>query len=112
MALEAMNSKRKDMGLDPVKLDRRLSRSATNISRQLIVQQENTYMLPAGSMGGQVLSYVTEDPRVWSSNLEPVITDPGLRRIGIGVSFEENKETHRKTFWITLIYLVTGYLIT
>ena len=104
MTLKAMNSKRKDSGLDPVKLDRRLSRSASNISRQLKAQKEGTPVLQAGSIGGQILSYVTEDPRVWSTNLDPVITDPGLRRIGIGVSFEENKETHKKTFWITLIY--------
>lgn len=104
IVLEAMNSKRKKMGLGTVKLDGGQSRYASNISRKLKVQQANSFVLPERSMRRQVISYVTEDPSVWPSNLDSVITDPGLRRIGIGISSKENKETHRQTFWITLIF--------
>jgi uncharacterized protein YkwD len=103
MALEAMNSIRRDMGLDPVKLDRGYSREASSISRNLGVQQENTYVITSSLMRHEITSYMTDDPRVWPTSLNQVIADPGLRRIGIGISFEENIETHQKTFWITLI---------
>lgn len=104
IVLEAMNSKRKETRLAPLKLDRRQSRNASGISRQLKDQQAQSYVLPERPMQRQVLSYVTEDPRVWPANLNPVITDPSLRRIGIGISSKESKETHRLTFWITLIF--------
>ncbi len=104
IALDAMNSKRKEMRLVLLNLDRRQSKYASNISRQLKVQQASSYVLPERPMQRQVLSYITEDPRVWPANLDPVITDPGLRRIGIGISSKESKETHRQTFWITLIF--------
>jgi uncharacterized protein YkwD len=103
IALDAMNSKRQEMGLRHVKLDEGQSRYALNISQKLKVQA-NSFVLPERSMRRQVISYVTEDPRIWPANLDPVITDPHLRRIGIGISFIESKETHRKTFWITLIF--------
>jgi uncharacterized protein YkwD len=104
IVLETMNAKRKEIGLGPVKLGAIQSRYASDISRQLKFQRESSYVLPGRPMRQQVLSYVTEDPRVWPANLDPVITDPGLRRIGIGISSRENKETHGQTFWITLIF--------
>jgi hypothetical protein len=104
IALDAMNSKRKEKGLIPLKLDGEQSKNASDISRQLKVQQTNPYVLQGRPIRLEVLSYVTEDLHVWPTNLDPVITDPGLRRIGIGISSKENKNTHRRTFWITLIF--------
>ena len=104
IVLETMNSKRENMGFVPLKLDRRQSKNASGISRQLKVQQANSFVLPERPMRRQVMSYVTENPRVWPTNLNPVITDPGLRRIGIGISSKESKDTQRQTFWITLIF--------
>ena len=103
IVLEAMNSKRKEMRIDPVKLDRGQSRYASTISRKLKAKT-NSFVLPERSMRRQVISYVTEDLRVWPSNLDSGITDPGLRRIGIGISSKESKKIHRRTFWITLIF--------
>jgi uncharacterized protein YkwD len=104
IALDAMNSKRNQKGLAPLKLDERHSKNASDISNQLKVQQAKSYVLPGRLIGRQILSYVTEDPRVWPADLDPIITDPSLRRIGIGISSGESKETHRQTFWITLIF--------
>ncbi len=104
IALDAMNSKRKKKGLGLLKLDGRQSKNASDISKQLKVGQGNSYAMPGRSFARQILSYVTEDPRVWPDNLDPVITKPSLRRIGIGISSEENEKTQRRTFWITLIF--------
>ncbi|UCE42998.1 MAG: CAP domain-containing protein [Candidatus Aminicenantes bacterium] len=104
IVLNVMNSKREEIGLGPVKLDKGQSRYASNISRNLKYQRTSSYSLPRRPMSRQVISYVTEDPFVWPANLDPVITDPGLIRIGIGISSIENKNTHRQTFWITLIF--------
>jgi len=84
IAIDAMNSKRNQKGIAPLKLDGRHSKKASDISSQLKVQQAKSYVLPGRLIGRQILSYVTDDPRVWPADLDPVITDPGLRRIGIG----------------------------
>jgi len=104
ITLSAMNAKRQEKGLIPIKLDRRNSSQAAGISRQLKSQRPPAYVLPAGPIQRQVLSYVTENPRTWPANLDPVITDPGLRRIGIGISWEENKDTRSRTYLIPLIF--------
>ena len=104
IALDAMNAKREKKGLGLLNLDRRQSKNASDISKQIMVQQANSYVLPAGSAVRQVLSYVTEDPGVWPTDLDPEILDPGLRRIGIGISSQKDEEIRRRTFWVTLIY--------
>jgi uncharacterized protein YkwD len=104
IVLEAMNSKRENMKLVPLKLDRRQSKNASGISRQLKVQQANSFVLPERPMRRQVMSYVTEDLHVWPTNLDPVITDPSLSRIGIGISSQKNENSRQRTFWITLIF--------
>jgi uncharacterized protein YkwD len=104
IALDAINSKRKEMGLDSIKLDGKQSRYASNISRQIMVQQTSSYALPERPIMRKVLSYMTEDPRVWPVDLDQVITDPSLRRIGIGISSQESEEHQRLTFWVTLIF--------
>jgi len=104
MLLEAMNSKRKEMGLGSVKLDARHSKNASGISRQIKVQQTTSYVLPGRPISRQIVSYVTEDPRVWPADVDQIITDPGLRRIGIGISSQKGEEIQRRTFWITLIF--------
>jgi uncharacterized protein YkwD len=104
ITLEAMNSERKEMRLVPLKLDRKQSKNASDISRQLKVQQANSFISPERPMRRQVISYVTENLRVWPDNLDPIIIDPSLRRVGIGISHKETKETQKQTFWITLIF--------
>jgi uncharacterized protein YkwD len=104
LVLDAMNTKRGKKGLVPLKLNGRQSKNAADISRQLKVQQAKSYVLPGRPMRRQVLSYVTEDPRIWPSDLDPVITNPGLRMVGIGISSQEGEETQGRTFWVTLIY--------
>lgn len=102
--LNAMNSKRGKMGLGPIKLDKKQSRYASNISRNLKSQRTISNSLHGRPMNQQVISYVTEEPRMWPANLESIITDPGLRNIGIGISSKKDKETNKQTFWITLIF--------
>ena len=104
IALSAMNEKRKEKGLDPLKLDGRKSKQAQNISRQLKAQKESSYSLPERLSRWHILSYVTEDLRAWPKNIDPEIIYPGLKKIGMGISSQENEETHRQTFWITLIF--------
>ena len=104
IALDAMNAKRKKRGLGLLRIDRRQSKNASDISSQIMVQQANSYVLPERPVMRQVLSYVTEDPGVWPADLDPIIMNPGLRRIGIGISSKESEHTQRRTFWITLIF--------
>jgi uncharacterized protein YkwD len=104
IALDAMNSKRETKGLAPLKLDGRHSKYASEISSQLKVQQANSYILPRKPISGQIMSYVTENPGIWPEDLDSIITDPGLRRVGIGISSRESEEIQRHTFWVTLIY--------
>ncbi len=104
IVLDAISAKRKELGLTPIELDETLSKDASAISERLKTQRAQSSILPARLMLRQVFSYVTEDPRVWPSNLDSAIKDPSLRRIGIGASFQTNKEAHRQTFWITWIF--------
>ena len=104
LMLEAINTKRKDSGLDPLRLDGRHSKIASDISRQLKIEETNRFILPESSRRRQILSYTTEDPRIWPVKLEAALTDPSLKRIGIGISFGESKETKKQTFWVTLIF--------
>lgn len=103
IVLEAINAEREETGLVPLKLDTLSSRHASGISRQLRSQDSGSLVLPEQLMNRKVLSYATENLHVWPANLNPAITNPALRRIGIGISFRENKETKKTTFWITLI---------
>ncbi len=102
--LDTMNAKRGKMGFGPIKLDKKQSRYASNISRNLKSQRTISNSLQGRPMNRQVISYVTEEPSMWPANLDPIITDPGLRRIGIGISARKNKQTPGQTFWITLIF--------
>jgi hypothetical protein len=104
ITLSTMNGKRKEKGLGPLKLDERKSKQAQNISRQLKAQNESSYALPERLSRWHVLSYVTEDPRIWPDNIDPEIAHPGLKKIGMGISFQKNEETRQQTFWVTLIF--------
>ena len=104
IVLDAMNSKRGKKGFAPLKLDGRHSKNASDISRHIKVQQATSYVLPGSPISRQVVSYVTEDPRVWPADLDPVIMNPSLRRIGIGISSQKSEEPQRITFWVTLIF--------
>ncbi len=103
MTLEAINAKRKEMGIVPLKLDTLGSKNASDISRQVRENESGAYVLPERLMNRNVLTYVTENLHVWPANLDHTITNPALRRIAIGISYRENKETNKLTFWITLI---------
>jgi uncharacterized protein YkwD len=103
MVLNAVNARREINGLVLLKLDKRQSKKATDISNQLRERQGNSYTLIGGPVTRQVLCYVTENPGVWPANLDAEILTPGLRKIGIGISSRENQETRKRTFWITLI---------
>jgi hypothetical protein len=104
ITLDALNEQREKKGLGHLRLDRKQSKNAMNISRQLKDQQGNSYVLTGNPVVRQVLSYVTEDPGVWPTNLNPDLLKPGLKRIGIGICSLENEETRKRTFWVTLIF--------
>lgn len=102
--LRSINAKRNESGLASMRLDEQNSLNAANISRQLKDQQTKTLILPKGPARRQVISYVTEDIRIWPANLDTEITNPGLRRIGIGISSQKSKDSRIQTFWVTLIF--------
>ena len=104
IALDAINTIRENKGLRPLKLDKRQSKKANDISRQLKGQQDHPTVSTGKEVSRQVFSYVSEDPGVWPANLDYEIMNPGLSRIGIGISSQENEETRKHTFWITLIF--------
>lgn len=103
ITLNAINAKRKEEGLVPLKLDTLSFKNASDLSRQIRDNESGAFVLPERLMNRQVLTYATENLHVWPTDLNPAITNPALRRIGIGISFRENKETKKMTFWITLI---------
>lgn len=104
IVLESINAKRIALELDPIKLDRRQSEKASFISQRLQAKQTRWYIFREREVDSQVMSYETENPRVWPADFDSVIADKGLKRIGIGISSKENRETRRQTFWITLIF--------
>jgi uncharacterized protein YkwD len=101
--LGALNEKREKLKLGPLKLDRRQSNQASKISRQIMGQQADTLVLSERPIPRQVMSYVTENLRSWPDDLNTVLTNPSLRRIGIGIRSQESSDTRKLTFWITLI---------
>jgi uncharacterized protein YkwD len=106
-ALEAINTKRKEQRLHPLKLDKGLSEQASHISEQLKRQSRQSNIFPAfGTTGRQeILSYVTEDLYVWPSELEKKIVRKALKNIGLGISSGKNEKNQKTTFWVTLIFL-------
>jgi len=105
-ALEAMNTKRMDQGLRPLKLDNILSKQASYISDQLKRLSHQSNILPAlrNTRIREILSYVTEDLNVWPAELEKKISIQALETIGLGVSFQKNEKNRKMTFWVTLIF--------
>jgi len=105
-ALESINTKRKDQGLRPLKLDNILCKRASDISDQLKRQSRQQKTLPISGIAGrrEILSYVTENLNVWPSELEKKIAIQSLKTIGLGVSFQKNEKNRKMTFWVTLIF--------
>lgn len=103
IVLGVMNEKREKLKLGLLKLDRRQSRHALNISKQVMAQQGNTYVLSERAIPRQVFSYVTENPSSWPDDVNTIILNPRLRRIGLGICSQESTDTRRLTFWVTLI---------
>lgn len=105
-ALEAINTKRKGLGLRPLKLDKILSKRASNICDQLKTQSHQAKILPLSGMKGrrEILSFVIEDLNVWPSELEKKISSQALHHIGLGISFQKNEKNQKMIFWVTLIF--------
>ncbi len=103
IVLGTMNDKRMEKGLKPLRLDNRLSREASNVSRQLKNQNPGSNVSIGGRTEKEVISYVTEDPGIWPANVEQIIFSPVLRKIGLGISFEEISARPKQKFWVTLI---------
>lgn len=104
VTLSAINEKRQERGLAPIELDGKKTRQAQDISRQLKDQKENSSITPAGTLRGRVFSYVTENLRIWPALLDSEITDPSLKRIGVGVSAQQDQQTQRQNFFVTLVF--------
>jgi uncharacterized protein YkwD len=105
-ALEAINTKRKEQGLLPLKLDRMLSKQASRISEQLKGHSRQSNIFPAlgDTRRQEILSYVTEDLYVWPSELEKKIASQTLKNIGLGISSQKSEQNQKNTFWVTLIF--------
>ena len=103
IVLDAMNEKREKLEIDLLRLDKQQSKHASKISKQIMAQQGGPYVMSERGIPRQVLSYVTENPRSWPDDVNAVIMNPGLRRIGIGILLQESTDTRRPTFWVTLI---------
>ena len=101
--LGALNEEREKLKLGLLKLDRRQSNQASKISKQIMGQQGDTFVMSERSIPRQFMSYVTENLRSWPDDLNTMLTNPGLRRIGIGIRSQESTDSRRLTFWVTLI---------
>ncbi len=104
IVLGVINEKREEKGLKPLRLDKGLSREASNLSRQLRNQNPSSSASVTGRIEMEVYSYVTEDPVIWPASLDRTIYSPGLRIIGIGISLEEKNSISQKKFWVTFIF--------
>ena len=104
IVLGVMNEKRTEKGLKPLRLDSRLSREASNVSRQLKNQDPGSNVSIRGRIGKEIISYATEDPGIWPANVSQIIHSPGLRKIGLGISFQENDTPLQKKYYIALIF--------
>lgn len=102
--LRSINAKRNESGLSSLRLDEQTSITAASISRKLKAQQTRPLILPKEPPRRQIISYVTEDVHIWPANLDTEISNPGLRRIGIGISSKKSKDSQIQTFWVTLIF--------
>ncbi len=107
LALEAINTKRKEHELPPLKLDKMLSKQASHISEQLMRHSRQSNIFPAfGETGRQeILSYITEDLYVLPPELEKKIANQALKKIGLGISSQKSEQNQKNTFWVTLIFL-------
>jgi uncharacterized protein YkwD len=104
IVLRAMNEKRVENGLKALKLDSGLSREASHISRQLRNQEQDSNFPLKARIEMEVFSYKTESTESWPDDMDQIIFSPGLRKIGIGISFEESDSNPQKKFCITLIF--------
>jgi len=106
IALEAINTKRKEQGLLPLKLDKMLSKQASHISEELKRRSHQSNIFPAfgDTRRQEILSYVTEDLYVLPPELEKKIANQTLKKIGLGISSQKGEQNQKNTFWITLIF--------
>ncbi|MBN2408520.1 MAG: hypothetical protein JXE07_02185 [Candidatus Aminicenantes bacterium] len=78
-------------------------RSGTPFLSSTVVEWSEASIFYNYMMLDRVMTYVTENPRLWPSNVEKQIENPFLKKIGIGVSFRVDPRTRGETFWISVI---------
>ena len=103
IVFQEINKIRKKNGLQYLNLDEKLSDTAQKISLLIMSGKDNKLAVPP-DLRINVVSYITEGPYMFPSELKEKNENATFKKIGIGILFGMTPKFPRGTFWITIIF--------
>ena len=101
--LLTINKMRQRTGLSALKLDKKLSSEAKQISLLAIAQRESIATFPPLKRAISVITYVTKNLELLPVMMEKRLKNPMIKNIGIGVRLGKTPKYPRGTFWVTIV---------
>jgi uncharacterized protein YkwD len=105
IVLQNINEHRDKRGLPKLRFDKSLSAAAEKALKDVMTQSNHSSIFPTRSRDAAYIYFITVDPTVLSEGVKDKIeTDlVNYRKIGIGISFQKNREYPRGAFWAAIL---------
>jgi len=104
--LQNINELRHKKGIDELRLDDKLSSAAEKALVEILTHGNYSSILPEMSKEAGFIFFITTDPTMLSRRIKEKIENEWApyRKIGIGISFNKNKEYPRGAFWVVIFF--------
>ncbi|NIM92051.1 MAG: hypothetical protein GTO17_14015 [Candidatus Aminicenantes bacterium] len=100
-----INERRDKKGLPKLKFDENLSAAAEKALKDGLTQGNHSSIFPTRTRDAAYMFFITVDPTVLSEGVKDKIEGElvNYRKIGIGISFQKNREYPRGAFWTAIL---------
>ena len=105
IVLQNINEHRDKKGLPKLRFDKSLSAAAEKALKKVMTQRNYSSIFPARTREATIVFFITVDPTVLSEGVKDKIESDLLdyRKIGIGISFQKNREYPKGAFWAAIL---------
>ncbi len=105
IVLQTINEHRDKKRLSNLRFDENLSAAAEKALKEGLTQDNYSSIFPTRARDAAYMFFITVDPTVLSEGVKDKIESElaNYRKIGIGISFQKNKEYPRGAFWAAIL---------
>jgi uncharacterized protein YkwD len=105
IVLQNINEHRDKKGLPKLRFDKGLSAAAEEALKDVMTQRNCSSIFPTRVREAAFVFFITVDPTVLSEGVKDKIESDLVhyRKIGIGISFQKNREYPRGAFWAAIL---------